>query len=194
MRKTTKTVGVFAAAAVMLTAGLSPAMAASVDTTSTVTGGALSSTVAGATLTGVTLDGSNVQTATGSSSEWSLVDARGTGAVWALTVTASVPTSAGGSVETVARTIPVGNLSITPGLVTAAAGSDPATGITAEPMPMTGDAQALVSATVDHKGTYTLTPSFTLAIPANTYRSNYADAVGSSTLVPYVSTITYTLG
>jgi hypothetical protein len=191
MRKISKVVGVFAAAAIVLTAVVSPAMADVVD--STISGGDLTATTAGATLTGVTLNGSNTQTATGTSAEWSITDARGTGAAWTLSVDATVPTSAAGTVETDARTIPVGNLTITPGTITAGTGADAAAGITAPALTLLTTSQALVSAAATHKGTYTLTPSFSLAIPANVFRSNYAGAVGSTALNPYSSTITYTI-
>lgn len=191
MRKISKVAGVAAAAALLLTVGFSPAMADVVD--STISGGALTSTTAGATLSGVTLDGTNTQAATGSSTQWSITDARGTGAAWTLSVSATVPTSAAGSVETTARTIPVGNLTITPGTITAGAGADSATGITAPALTMLTTSQGLVAAAITHKGTYTLTPSFSLAIPANVFRSNYAGAVGSTALNPYATTVTYTI-
>ena len=159
------------------------------------------STVSGGTLTSTTgrhaerpdaFDGSNTQAATGSSTQWSITDARGTGAAWTLSVSATVPTSAAGTTELVARTLPVGNLTITPGATTAGAGADAATGITAPALTMLTTSQALVAATATHKGTYTLTPSFSLAIPANAFRSNYA--VGSSgALNPYTTTVTYTI-
>lgn len=180
-----------AAVALLLTVGVSPATADVVD--STISGGALRSTTAGATLTGLTLNGTNTQVVSGSSTQWSLNDSRGTGAAWTLSVSATVPTSAAGSTETVARTIPVGNLTITPGAIEASTGSDPAAGITAPALSMLTTSQALVAATATHKGIYTLTPSFSLAIPANAFRSNYA--VGSSGAQnPYATTITYTIG
>jgi hypothetical protein len=50
-----------------------------------------------------------------------------------------------------------------------------------------------VTASATHKGTYTLTPSFSLALPANVYRSNYVGVVGSTALNPYATTVTYTI-
>ncbi len=161
---------------------------------SAVDGGTLTATTAGVTLTAVTLDGSNTQTATGTSAQWTIEDARGTGAAWTLSVKATVPTSAAGSVETVARTIPVGNLTITPGTITAGAGADPASGITAPALAMSTSFQALISASGPHKGSYTLTPSFSLAIPANAFRSNWPGVVDVGTLNPYMTTLTYTIG
>jgi len=179
-----------AAVALLLAVGVSPATADVVN--STISGGALMSTTAGATLDGLTLNGTN-SLVSGSSTQWSLNDSRGTGAAWTLSASATVPTSAAGSTETIARTIPVGNLTITPGAIVAGTGADPATGITAPALSMLTTSQALVAATATHKGIYTLTPSFSLAIPANAFRSNYA--VGSSGAQnPYATTITYTIG
>jgi hypothetical protein len=169
--------------------------AASADTVqSTVSGANLTVTTAGATLTGVTLDGTT-QTATGtSSSAWSITDARGTGAAWAVSVTATTPTSAAGSVETTARTIAVGNLKVSTGTVTAGIDSDPTTNITGSTnLAMSTSAQTLISSSGTNKGTYSLTPSYSLGVPANAYRSNYSGAVGSTALNPYASTLTYTI-
>ncbi|MGF6832315.1 hypothetical protein QF015_000464 [Paenarthrobacter sp. TE4293] len=192
MRRITKLSAIFATGAVALTVGLTPASADDVD--STISGGTLTATTYGATLTGVTLDGSNSQTSTGNaSSEWTITDARGTGSAWALSVSASIPTSAAGADESTPRTIPVGGLTITPGTITAGAGSDSAGTIAAPALALSTSSQALVSTVGQNMGTYTLTPAFSLAIPANAYRSNYA--VGSSgALNPYTSTITYTMG
>ncbi|MET3905248.1 WxL domain-containing protein [Paenarthrobacter sp. 4246] len=192
MRRITKLSAILAASAVALAVGLTPASADVVD--STISGGTLTATTYGATLTGVTLDGSNTQTSTGNaSSEWTITDARGTGSAWALTVSASTPTSAAGADESIPRTIPVSGLTITPGTVTAGAGSDSAATIAAPALALSTSSQALVSSVGQNMGTYTLAPAFSLAIPANAYRSNYA--VGASgALNPYTSTITYTMG
>lgn len=176
-----------------LAIAVTPAAADTVD--SAVSGGSLTSSTSGATLSGVTLNGSSTQTATGTaSSPWSITDARGTGDTWTLSVSATDFTSDAGTVETTVRTISAGHLTITPGTVTAEAGADSASNISADPLTVSTSSQALVSATGPDKGTYTLTPSFSLAIPANAYRSNYSGTVGSSPLNPYTSTLTYTIG
>jgi hypothetical protein len=189
-RTRTKAAAVFAVTAALAFAA-APAYA---DTAvSTVSGGSLSVTTAGATLTGVTLNGTN-QTATGTASAaWSIVDARGTGAAWTVAVTATVPTSAAGSTELTPRTLPVGGLSMTTGTVTAGTGSDPITNITgSSALAMSGSSQTLVASSGTNKGTYAVTPTFSLDVPANAFRSNYA--VGSSgALNPYSSTVTYTI-
>ncbi|CAN7349346.1 WxL domain-containing protein [Arthrobacter sp. LjRoot14] len=192
MRRITKVSAVLATAGIALSIGLTPASADVVD--STISGGTLTATTSGATLTGVTLNGSNTQTSTGNaSSEWTITDARGTGAAWALSVSATTPTSAAGTDELTARTLPVSGLTIAPGTITAGAGSDAAATITAPELALSTSSQALVSTLGQNMGTYTLTPAFSLAIPANAFRSNYA--VGTSgALNPYTSTITYTIG
>jgi hypothetical protein len=177
----------------VLAIAVTPAAADTVD--SAVSGGSLTSSTSGATLSGVTLNGSSTQTATGTaSSPWSIRDARGTGDTWTLSVSATDFTSDAGTVETTVRTISASHLTITPGTVTAEAGADSASNISADPLTVSTSSQALVSATGPDKGTYTLTPSFSLAIPANAYRSNYSGTVGSSPLNPYTSTLTYTIG
>src|SRR5680860_1199584 len=67
---------------------------------STVSGANLAVTTSGATLAGVTLNGATQTTAeAASTTAWSIKDARGTGAAWAVSVTATTPTSAAGSTE-----------------------------------------------------------------------------------------------
>lgn len=197
MQKITKTTGVLVAVGILLAAAVSPAMAD--DVSSAVSGGNLSATTAGATLGGVTLDGSNAQTATGpSTTAWTITDARGTGVAWALAASVSDFTSAISTgtapADTTARTIAATNLTITPGTITASAGADAAPATSAVVIATANSAQALVSATGPAKGTYTLTPTFSLAIPANAFRSNYATTVVAGDLNPYISTITYTIG
>lgn len=181
-------------AATVALATMAGALPAHADTvTSQVSGGSLSVTTAGVALSAVTLNGST-QSASGTTSTWTITDARGTGAAWSATVTATTPTSAAGSVETTARTIAVSNLKVSTGTVTAGTDSDPASGITGSTnLALSTGSQTVISATADHKGTYTLTPSFTLSVPANAYRSNYSGAVGSTSLNAYSSTVTYTI-
>lgn len=170
------------------------AMADTVE--STVSGSNLTATTFGATLAGVTLNGTTQTTAAAAStSAWSIKDARGTGAAWAVSVTATTPTSAAGTVETTARTIAVGNLKMSTGTVTAGAGSDPVgTTITGSTdLALATTAQTLISSSGTNKGTYALTPTYTLTVPANAFRSNWPGAVGTGVLNPYISTVTYTI-
>jgi hypothetical protein len=192
-RKTAAAVSLGLAA---LVTGVAAPGAAWADTVqSTVSGSNLTVTTSGATLSGVTLNGATQTTPSASStSEWTITDARGTGAAWSVSVSATTPTSAAGSVELAARTIGVSNLKLSTGTVTAGADSDSATGITGSTnLALSTSSQTLISATADHKGTYTLTPSYTLSVPANAYRSNWPGAVGTGSLNPYSSTLTYTI-
>ncbi len=194
MKSMIRAAGLVAVASlVLVAAGIAPAGA---DTTiSTVSGGVLQATTSGATLSNVTLTGSNMTASGNATSAWTITDARGTGAGWTLSVSASDFTSAAGTTETTPRTIPASALTITPGTITAGLGSDPAAGITAPALALSGTSQTLISVTGPNqgKGTYMLTPSFELAVPANAHRSNYSGIVGSP-LIPYTATVTYTIG
>jgi hypothetical protein len=160
----------------------------------TVAGAALSLTTSSFSFSNATLTGANQSSSASASSAWTSIDPRGTGASWAITVTGVNLTSAAGTIETTARTIGVGNLTLSTGSITAGTGSDAATGITGSTnLALTTSAQTLVSATADHKGTYTFTPSMGLTVPANAYRSNYSTVVGSSSLNAYSGTLTVTL-
>lgn len=193
MRKITAASGVLVAAGLVVVLGAVSAQADTVN--STLSGGSLTTTTSAPTLSAVTLNGTNTQTSTGvAPSAWSVTDARGTGAAWTLSVSATDLTSAAGTVDTKARTIPVSALSITPGTITAGSGADSAANITASTLALSTTSQALVSAAGPDKGTYSLTPNFSLAIPANAYRSNYSGVVNTSTVNPYTSTLTYTIG
>ena len=191
MRKITRALVGMVVACVVLSIGLAPASADTV--TSSLSGGLLTATTSAPALSAVTLNGTNSQTSTGTASTWTIIDARGTGANWTVSVSATAFTSAAGTVETTARTVAASALTITPGTVTAGVGSDAAT-ISAPALALSTSSQALISATGPAKGTYTLAPSFSLAIPANAYRSNYSGTVGSSSLNAYTSTLTYTIG
>ncbi len=160
--------------------------------TSEIAGSALSAVTSGATLAATTLNGGN-QTSTATASTWTLKDPRGTGASWSLTATATAPTSPAGSVETVARVLTIGALSITAGTIAAGVGADAVGTLAGATVAPTGSAVTVVLSNGTNKGTYTLTPEYSLAIPANAFRSNYAGAVGSTALNPYSVTITYTM-
>lgn len=142
----------------------------------------------------VTLDGTDQATTSVAVAVWTIVDARLTGAAWSVTVSASTPTSAAGSVETIPRTVAVSNLKVTTGSITAGIGSDPAVNITgATNLVLSTSPQTLVSATGASIGTYTFLPTMSFTMPANAYRSNYSGTVGSSTLLPYTSSLTVTI-
>ena len=155
--------------------------------------GDLTATTAGATLSGVTLLGTEPQFTTGVSSQWSIVDARGTGAAWTLSVSATAPTSAAGTVETAERVLPAANLSITPGTITTGPNTDATTGITAPQLALSTTPQTLIATVGPHRGTYLLTPTFSLMIPVNAFRSNYSGVIEDSPMNPYVTVLTFTI-
>ncbi|MDH6237637.1 WxL domain-containing protein [Cryobacterium sp. CG_9.6] len=178
----------------MLGLVVSPASADIPDDTITVsvTAGLLSaSAFAPDAMTDVVLDGTNTNTSTGTAPEWTVTNARGSDAAWSLSASATDFTSAAGSIDTTARVLDIGNLIITPGTVTAGTGSDDAP--TTAPVTMSTTAQALVTSATLGKGSYTLTPTFGLSVPANSFRSNFSGVVGSSPINPYISTITFTI-
>ena len=176
-----------------LTANGAVSMSTASSTSPAPAAGDLTATVAGATLSGVTLRGMEPQFATGVSPQWSIVDARGTGAAWTLAVSATAPTSAAGTVETKDRVLPAQNLSISPGTITTGPNSDAATGIMAPDLALSTTSQSLIATSGPHRGTYLLTPTFRLMIPANAYRSNFSGAIDNSPMNPYVSVITLTI-
>ncbi len=194
MRKFTKIGGVVGVAALMVTAAVSPVMADTTTVGSSIAGGTLTQTAAAPSMSALTLDGTT-QTSTGTSAAWTVVDARGSGAAWTVSASASIPTSAAGTGDgnETARTLPAGKMTITTGEVTAGTGSDSASGITGSTaLVLSTTAQAVLTATADHKGSYSQVPTFDVTYPANAYKSNFVDG-SDGDLVPYVSTITITI-
>jgi hypothetical protein len=189
----TRTAGAAIGLALTVAAVL-PGRAGAETVTSAVHGGALSLTSQPVTFNTATLNGANQTISASPASPWSLTNARGTPAGWTATISATNPTSTGGSVETTDRTIPVANLSVSTGTVTAETGSDPTTNITgASGLALSGSAQTLISSSGTSKGTYTFSPTFSLLVPANAFRSNYSGTVGSSAASAYTSTITLSI-
>ena len=155
--------------------------------------GTLTVTASGATLNSITLDGIATQYATGQSGAWSISDERSTGADWSVSVSATVPTSSAGTVDTVDRQLPVGSLHIAVGPVTAGPGADSASGLSVGTGPLTERPLALLSSNGTQRGAYTFRPTFTLEIPPGAYRSNFSGTIDGSPVVPYVSVITVTI-
>lgn len=157
------------------------------EISSTVSGGALSAVTSGIVFPSATLNGSNQVVTATAASEWSITDARGTGEKWTLSVIATDLSSAQYDANTSIRTIPIENVVIIPGTITAGEGSDSANLISASNMGLSESTQAFIwtHPTLGAKGTFTLTPEFNLNLPANAYKSNQ--------LNPYISTITFTI-
>jgi len=175
---------------------LCPAVAVADDSdtiqVSIVSGGLHTSVGAPDAMTGVTL-GTGAQVSTGTAAAWTLIDARGSGAGWTLSVSAtdfvSAPgTGAGGLDE---RVIDVENLTITPGPAIAGDGSDagPPTG----GIHITNRNQALVFApfgVTGDKGSFTFpNPVFSLTFPADALPSN----VGEDGVHPYRTVVVFTI-
>ena len=185
------------ALAVVLVALLSPT--ASADTSSdpisaTVLGGALTAVVSAPTeMSPVVLDGRDAHTSVGRPSEWTITNARGSSAAWSLSVSATDFVSAPGTLDTLARTVAAENLTITPGIVTAHTSQGADAAPTTEPVRVSGQPQALVWTSTLGKGTFTLTPEFSLSVPPNAYRSNFSGTIDGSAVNPFVSVLTFTI-
>lgn len=160
--------------------------------TATVIGGGLSASVTGpASALSVALNGTTAQIATSSSvSPWTIVDARGTGAPWGISVSGTDFISAAGDTETVQRVMPISALSITPGSVTATSGSTVVP--TGSVLALTNTPQVLVTAAADAKGSFSLEPKYTLTVPGSAYRSNYTSGT-SGAMNAYTTTLTFTI-
>jgi hypothetical protein len=169
-----------------------PGVANAETATVTLTGGTLALSTAPFAFTNTAVTGA-AQNITATAANWTVSDARGTGAAWTATISSTALTSAAGSVENSARTIAVGQMSMVNNAVTASSGSDATTNITSTPVTLTGSNQTFVASSGTNKGSYTFAPTLTLAVPANAYRSNYAGVVGGSALNPYTATLTLTI-
>lgn len=177
----------------VLTLGVTTASNAE-TVTAGILGGALTLTSSPVVFANTALDGTNQTVTAQPLVPWNVVDARGTGAAWTATVSATDFISAAGSVETTQRTIPASNLKVSVGTPTAGLGSDPITNITgASNLTLSNNAKTLISSTGTSKGLYTFTPTFSLTIPANSFRPNYAGSIATSSVNAYVSTLTLTI-
>lgn len=188
--------GVFALSLVVGVVSASPAFAVTTDSSeeqpvnASVRGGTLNASVFAPALSDVTLDGKTDQVATGVSAPWTLVDARGSGAAWGLSVEGTDFTSDAGAVDSIARTIPIGALTIKPGSITGAAGAD------ANPdhddITVSDESQPLVWTSASAKGSYTLAPTYDVVIPLGAFRSNFVTGQ-TGAIHPYVATLTFTI-
>ncbi|MFC5929620.1 WxL domain-containing protein [Cryobacterium melibiosiphilum] len=177
---------------------VTPSAAAATDSTDTISvaisGGPLTAVVtAPQAMSPVSLDGLTAQNSVGSASEWTITNARGSGAAWSLSASATDFVSAAGTTDTDARTLPAASLTITPGTVTAFNGGVADAAPTTAPVTMSHEAQALVWSPKLGKGAYALTPTFNLTVPANAYRSNFSADRETSPQNPYVSVLTFTI-
>lgn len=155
--------------------------------------GELSVKTESVSLSSVILEGSTTQLAEATSAPWTVADARYSGAAWSVTVSATDFVSAAGTIDATARVLPVGNLILTPGTLLGIVGPDPIDGISAAALRASRSSQPFLWTQGGNTGSYALSPRFSLSIPANAYRSNFAGTVNTSAVNPYVSTITYTI-
>jgi len=138
--------------------------------------GSLTETASGTPAFAVTLNGTN-QTKTSTALTLSAADTRGTGAGWNVTITSTTFKAGAHTLSTSATT------------VTAVALSCPGGGCTnptnSVGYPLTVPAGAVAPAAVKlfnakaatGLGTFTLTPTFSIALPANTYAGSYSSTV-----------------
>lgn len=159
-----------------------------------ISGGALTAIVtAPEAMSAVTLDGTTTQNSIGSAEEWTVTNARGSGAAWSLSASATDFVSAPGSIDADARILPAASLTITPGTVTAYNGGVADAAPETEPVVMSHEAQAIVWSPGLGKGAFAMTPTFSITIPANAYRSNFSSELETSPQNPYVSVLTFTI-
>jgi hypothetical protein len=188
-----------AAAAVVTLTALVPgtAHADTTTATATLTDGGVSLTLTPFAFGSSALTGAN-RTISATPAAWTAVNARGTDAAWTITVSSTALTSAAGntSPENTARTIAVGQMSMSIAGLTAGTGSDDTSHLTSSSVgTMSGSAQTfLSSSSAGSKGTYTFTPTLDVAIPANAYRSNYTTGTtNAGGINAYTATLTVTM-
>jgi hypothetical protein len=176
----TRLLTLFAVTAVL---ALTAVVAFAEDATVTITGGALTSTAANVALTGVTLDGTDKTTSSAyTANSWQIVDARGTGAGYCVTIDSTDFTSGGYTIDVSSAdqefkiTIDDANTVVNAGQ----SGADiPAsevaslTAITENPTTLN-----ILSAAADKgMGDYTYKPAFELEVRAETYAGSYTATI-----------------
>lgn len=170
-----KQILVLAVTIMMVFASIMPVLATDGTGTLVLTGGSLSVAPTAVTFAAFTLDGVKHDNVGGTTTAWSVIDATGSGAGWHLTVSATVPTNGD------SKTIPLTGLDIT--LLDAniakidGHATKPVSTIT-DGLTLTGTGQNMVSAAINTAmGSYTIQPTFTLDVPAETYAGTYNTTV-----------------
>jgi len=167
-----KNVFVLAVTLMLVLAAILPALA---DGTITLTGQPRSIAPQNFTFVGVTLGGADQLDRLGSTTGWIATDPTGTGDGWKVTIAADAPTNVGG------KTIPLSGFEIT--LLDTNINVTGGDGLGTNTKPLSaadssvltlGSAQTLVSANANlGMGTYVMTPTLSLDIPAATYAGIY---------------------
>lgn len=165
--------------AVMAVVALTAVVASAEDATVTITGGSLTSTAAAVSLTGVTLDGTDQTTDSPfTSNSWQIVDARGTGAGYCVSIDSTDFTSGGYTIDVSSAdqefkiTIDDANTVVNAGQ----SGADIPASQVASLTAITENPTALniLSAAADKgMGDYTYKPAFQLEVRAETYAGSY---------------------
>jgi hypothetical protein len=141
----------------------------------TVTGGTLSVTPAAITINSVTLTGLAQNNVAGTTTAWTAKDPTGTGAGWRVTVEATDFEKSGDATKTIE--VEGFELTLLDTAVTLVDGNTKPTSSFATAKAL-GAAQTLVTAAAGTgMGTYTILPTFTLDVPADTYAGTYVSTV-----------------
>lgn len=159
---------------------VAPASADTVTGTATVTGGSLSEVASGTPGFSVTLNGTD-QTATSSAMTLDANDPTGTGAGWNLTITSTQFSTGGATPKTLATTATTitgvasackqGTCTLPTNAITYSALTVPA-GATAPTA-----VKFFNAAANSGMGEFTITPTFSISIPANAYAGTYSSTV-----------------
>jgi hypothetical protein len=159
------------------------AQAADTNLTGTLTAGSLSNTAPAITPFGATLTGLT-QTAHTAVGGWSVTDASGTGAGYAVTVSATAPT-VGGSASAAGTGA---SITLTPTMASAASGNPASTG------PVAASAQTLstTAATIDNAVAGTGQGEWDFAADSGTTKSLAVVIPGDAMAGDYTSTLTFT--
>ncbi|MEI8105446.1 MAG: WxL domain-containing protein [Actinomycetes bacterium] len=158
-------------------AAASIAAAATVTATGTVAGAGSVTIASGATATfATTLDGTD-QTVN-YTVPLTVVDARGTGGGWNLTITSTTFTTGTKTLATAASSLP----SVTTSCVVSVTCTNPTNGTTYPiTVPAAGTAPTAVkffsSASATGLGSFTITPTIAVSIPGNTYAGSYSSTL-----------------
>lgn len=132
-------------------------------------GGNLTVTPASITFAAFILDGTDHDNVVGTTAAWNATDATGSGLGWHVTIAATVPTNAG------SKTIATAGfeMELLDTAITFTDGNTKPISYFNEARAL-GATQTLVSAAIgEGMGSYTLAPTFTLDVPAETYAGTY---------------------
>lgn len=163
---------VLAVTLLMVFASIVPALTA--EGALVLEGGNLTVTPASITFAAFTLDGTDHYNVVGTTAAWNATDATGSGLGWHVTIVATVPTNAG------SKTIATAGfeMELLDTAITFTDGNTKPISSFNTAKALGIEAQTLVSAAIgEGMGSYTLAPTFTLDVPAETYAGTYNNTV-----------------